>query len=315
MAQIGRINKLTVTRKRDYGVHLDGGESGDILLRKREVPEKCEPGDEVEVFVYSDGPGRLRATTRKPYATVGQFAKLRVAANTSSGSFLEWGLGKDLLVPKKEQHARMDEGRSYVVFVFLDEKTNRIAASAKLDKFFSQLSPDYAEGEEVDLIIFDQTDMGYKAVVNNSHGGMIYKNEVFQKLHMGQQLKGYIKRIRQDGKIDLSLQPSGYQKVDAVSRSILNTLKKHGGRIAVSDNSPPEEIYALFGVSKKTFKKAIGALYKKKLITIDTNGIKLARQGERDQGVHRSRGRRGKGSRGREERTERLKAPMHKGTK
>jgi predicted RNA-binding protein (virulence factor B family) len=276
MAQIGRINKLSVTRIRDYGAHLDGGESGDILLPKRYVPETCRPGDEVEVFVYAEGPNRLRATTRKPYATVGRFAVLRVAANTASGAFLDWGLQKDLLVPKKEQHAGMKEGGSYVVFVFLDETTNRITASAKLDKFFSKQPPDYAEGEEVDLIIYDKTDMGYKAVVNNTHGGMIYKNEVFQTLHIGRQLKGYIKKIRADGKIDLSLQPSGYEKVDAVSRSILRAIKEHGGRIAVTDNSPPEAIYSLFGVSKKTFKKAIGALYKKRLISINANGIKLA---------------------------------------
>lgn len=277
MAKIGRINKLKVTRVRDYGVHLDGGESGDILLRKKQVPDKCAPGDMVEVFVYPDGPDRLRATTQKPYATIGQFARLRVVANTSSGSFLDWGLEKDLLVPKKEQHAGMEEGKSYVVFVFLDENTNRISASAKLDKFFSQQPPDYVEGQEVDLIIYGSTDMGYKAVVNNSHGGMIYKNEVFQKLDIGRQLKGYIKKIRTDGKIDLSLQPAGYQKIDAVSQSILNTLKKHGGRIAVTDNSPPEEIYDLFGVSKKTFKKAIGALYKKRIITIDPKGIRIVK--------------------------------------
>ena len=276
MAQIGRINRLTVTRIRDYGAHLDGGESGDVLLLKKYVPAKCAPGDQVEVFVYADGPNRLRATTRKPHATVGQFAKLRVKSNTSSGAFLDWGLQKDLLVPKKEQHAPMEEGRSYVVFVFLDEKTDRITASAKLDKFLSLQPPVYAEGQEVDLIIYDRTDMGYKAVVNNSHGGMIYKNEVFQKLHTGQQLKGYIKKIRQDGKIDLSLQQPGYQKIDAVARSILKTIKEHGGRIAVTDKTPPEEIYSLFGVSKKTFKKAIGALYKKRLISFDTNGIKLS---------------------------------------
>jgi len=277
MVQIGRINKLRVTRVRDYGVHLDGGEAGDILMLKKHVPAKCEPGDEVEVFVYGDGPGRLRATTNIPYATAGQFARLRVKSNAASGSFLDWGLQKDLLVPKKEQHARMEEGRSYVVFVFLDEKSNRITASAKLDKFLSQQPPDYKEGEEVDLIIYGQTDMGYKAIVNNSHGGMIYKNEVFQAISIGQQLKGYIKRIRPDNKIDLSLQQPGYQKVDAVSQGILKALKEHGGRLAVTDNSPPAEIYSLFGISKKTFKKAIGALYKKRLVTLDANGIKLAR--------------------------------------
>ena len=278
MAEIGRINKLTIKRKLDYGAHLDGGESGDILLPKKYVPKKCQPGDEVEVFVYVDREERLLATTQKPYATVGQFAKLRVVANSSSGAYLDWGLQKDLLVPKREQHAKMEEGKSYVVFVFLDKKTNRITASSKLDKFLSLQSPNYDEGEEVDLFICDKTDLGYKAVVNNSHWGMVYKNEVFQKLHIGQQLKGYIKIIREDLKIDISLQRSGYQRVDNISQSILKTIKDLGGSIAVADKSPPEDIYSLFGVSKKTFKKAIGALYKKRLITIDTNGIKLAQK-------------------------------------
>jgi predicted RNA-binding protein (virulence factor B family) len=278
MAQIGRVNNLTVKRIRDYGAHLDGGESGDILLPKRYVPKKCSPGDEIEVFVFAEGPDRLRASTQKPYAAVGQFAVLRVVANAAAGSFLDWGMQKDLLVPKKEQHAKMEKGKSYVVFVFLDEKTNRISASTKLDKFFSQLPPTYAEGEEVDLLIYDKTDIGYKAVVNNAHVGMIYKNEVFQKIDIGQKLKGYIKRIRADHKIDLSLQQSGYQRIDAVSQAILKTIRDHGGRMAITDNSPPEDIYALFGISKKTFKKSIGALYKKRRIIIDTNGIQLARR-------------------------------------
>jgi predicted RNA-binding protein (virulence factor B family) len=278
MAEIGRINKLTIKRKLDYGAYLDGGESGDILLPKKYVPKKCQPGDEVEVFVYVDREERLRATTQKPYATVGQFAKLRVVANSSSGAYLDWGLQKDLLVPKREQHAKMEEGKSYIVFVFLDKKTNRITASSKLDKFLDLQPPSYNEGEEVDLFICYKTDLGYKAVVNNSHWGMVYKNEVFQKLHIGQQLKGYIKIIREDLKIDISLQQSGYQRVDNISQSILKTIKDFGGSIAVTDKSPPEDIYSLFGVSKKTFKKAIGALYKKRLITIDTNGIKLAQK-------------------------------------
>ena len=278
MVEIGRINKLTIKRMLDYGAHLDGGESGDILLPIKYVPEKCRPGDEVEVFVYVNREEHLRATTQKPYATVGQFAKLRVVTNSSSGAYLDWGLQKELLVPKREQHAKMKEGKSYVVFVFLDKKTNRITASSKLDKFLSLQPPNYNEAEEVDLFICDKTDLGYKAVVNNSHWGMVYKNEVFQKLHIGQQLKGYIKKIRLDLKIDLSLQPSGYQKVGDISQTILKTIKDLGGRIAVTDKSPPEDIYSLFRVSKKTFKKAIGTLYKKRLITIDTNGIKLAQK-------------------------------------
>jgi predicted RNA-binding protein (virulence factor B family) len=294
MAEIGKINKLKINRVRDYGVHLDGGESGDILLKKKHVPENCQPGDEVEVFVYADGENRLRATTEKPYASVGQFVKLRVVANATAGAFLYWGLQKDLLVPKKEQHARMEKGKSYIVFVFLDEKTNRISASAKLDKFLSLEPPDYAEGEEVDLIIYDITDMGYKAIVNNAHGGMLYKNEVFQKLHTGQELKGYIKKIRGDKKIDLSLQQPGYKKVGNISQTILDKIKDNDGMIAITDKSQPEEIYSLFGVSKKVFKQAIGKLYKKRLITMDANGIKVVKGEKRGCKVPRGRGSKGK---------------------
>jgi predicted RNA-binding protein (virulence factor B family) len=278
MVKIGRINKLTIKRKMDYGAHLDGGESGNILLPKKYVPERCQPGDDVEVFVYLDREERLRATTQKPYATVGQFAKLRVVAHSSSGAYLDWGLQKDLLVPKREQHAKMEKGKSYVVFVFLDKKTKRITASSKLDKFLGLRAPNYDQGEEVDLFICDKTNLGYKVIVNNSHWGMVYKNEVFQKLHIGQHLKGYIKIIREDLKIDISLQKTGYKRVDDISQSILKTIKDLGGSIAVTDKSPPGDIYSMFGISKKTFKKAIGALYKKKLINIETSSIKLAKK-------------------------------------
>ena len=276
MADIGRINKLTVKRVLDYGAQLDGGLSGDILLPIKSLPKECQPGDEVDVFVYMDREDRLRATTKIPNATVGQYAKLQVVANSSSGVYLDWGMQKDLLVPKSEQLGRMEAGQSYVVFVFLDEETCRVTASAKLDNFLSLEPPKYPEGAEVDLVIYDQTDLGYKALVNMAHGGMVYKNEVFQKLQMGQELKGYIKKIRADSKIDLSLQPAGYQKIDDISKTILRKIKEQGGRIAVTDKSPPEEIYALFGVSKKVFKKAVGALYKERLISIDPKGIKLS---------------------------------------
>ncbi len=275
MARIGEINKLTIKRVLDYGAQLDGGELGDILLTKKNVPEKCKPGDEVEVFVYVDMEGRLRATTEMPFATVGQFAKLRVVANAAAGAFLDWGLKKDLLVPKREQLAEMKQGKSYVVYLFLDEKTNRITGSSKLDQFLDFMPPDYDEGDEVDLIIYDQTDLGYKAVVSNSHVGLVYKNEVFQPIHIGQELKGYIKKVRDDFKVDVSLQQSGYQKVDDISQNILTTIKDRGGRIDLTDKSPPEEIYSMFGISKKVFKKAVGALYKRRLITMGINGIKL----------------------------------------
>jgi hypothetical protein len=274
MAEIGRINRLKVKRIRDYGAHLDGGESGDILLPGREMPEGCQPGDTVEVFVYPDREDRLRATSQKPRVTVGRFAALPVVADTASGAYLDWGLPLDLFVPKSEQLERMKVGKTYAVYVFLDEETRRITASTKLEKFLSRRPPNYQEGAEVELLVYARTELGYKAVVNQTHGGMLYENEVFRPLAPGQALKGYIKKIRPDGKIDLSLQPSGYHGVEELGQTILETIKARGGRLALSDKSPPAEIYALFGVSKKTFKTALGALYKKRLITIDPKGIK-----------------------------------------
>lgn len=275
MAQIGKINKLTIKRIRDYGAHLDGGELGDILMPRRYVPEKAKAGDEIEVFVFADKDGRLRATTQETYGAVGQFSKLRVVANTAAGSYLDWGLQKDLFVPRSEQQDRMVEGRSYVVFISFDDETKRIIGSSRLDKFLDLQPSYYGEGDEVDLIISEQTELGYKAIINNAHWGVLYKNEIFQQLHPGQELKGYIKKVREDLKIDLSLQPSGYQRVDDVSRRILQIIKAHEGRIFITDKSPPEEIYALFGVSKKIFKKAIGTLYKKRLVTITPREISL----------------------------------------
>lgn len=278
MADIGRVNRLAVMSTEGNEVRLDGGESGTIALAEKYISGKYRAGDELEVFVYIDREGQLQAITGKPYATVGEFATLRVAATSPSGAFLAWGMKNDLLVPKSEQLNPMVEGRSYAVYIFLSEKTNRITASSKLDKFLGLDSPDYVEGEEVDLILFDKTDLGYRAVINQSHVGMVYDNEVFQELSLGQRLKGYIHTIRQDSKIDLRLQRSGYDKVDAISKTILQLLQERGGHVPLSDKSPPDDIYALFGVSKKVFKKAIGALYKKRFITIDRSGIKLVDQ-------------------------------------
>lgn len=277
MLQIGKINTLKVKEKQSYGVHLDGGEAGDILLLARDVPEQCQPGDEIEVFVFVDREDRLQATTQTPLATVGNFAFLQVVADTPSGAFLNWGLENDLFVPKGEQQHPMVEGQSYVVFVYLSDRNNRITASSKLNRFLSPQPPNYEERQEVELMVFEKTNMGYGALVNRTHTGMIYASEVFQKLSMGQELKGYIKKVREDLKIDLSLQPTGYQRVDSVSQVILKILKEHGGRVSVTDKSPPDEVYALYGVSKKVFKKAIGALYKKKLIILEPGSIRLAK--------------------------------------
>jgi len=274
MARLGRINKLTVTEVREYGAHLDGGESGDILLPGREVPEGCQVGAEVIVFVYKDGEDHLRATTQKPLVMIGRFAALKVVGVTGAGAYLDWGLQGDLFVPRSQQREPMRVGNSYVVVVFLDDN-ERIIASSKLDRFLDLEPPEYAEGEEVTLLIHAQSELGYQAVVNQRHNGMLYLNEVFQQLEIGQELTGYIKKIRADQKIDLCLKKPGYQGVEDVSQIVLEVIKARGGRIAVTDQSPPEEIYACFGVSKKSFKKAIGALYRKRVVVIDPEGITL----------------------------------------
>ena len=276
MVQIGKINRLSIKEIQAGTVQLDGGGLGDILLKGRYTARKYRLGEEIDVFVYLDKEQRLLATIQKPYAIVGECARLTVVATTQAGAFLGWGLEDDLFVPKSEQQNSMKQGKAYVVFVFLSEKTNRITASSKLDKFLNQQPPEYAVGEEVDLLIYAKSELGYSAVVNSSHVGMIYDNEVFQKLVIGQRQKGYIKKIRDDFKIDLRLQQAGYHGVDEVSQAIVNTIKDCGGMVAVTDKSPPEDIYDLFGVSKKVFKKAIGGLYKQKLITLDTNGITLS---------------------------------------
>lgn len=277
MVRIGTTNRLSIREITDYGVLLDGGEAGDIFLKDNtSAARKYHPGDTIDVFVYVDREKRLLASTRTPYAAIGEFAALRVVASSKAGAFLDWGLESDLFAPKSEQQENMREGKSYVVYIFLSETTNRITASSKLARFLDLSPPEYKEGEEVDLLVYAETDLGYSAVVNGSHSGMIYENEVFQKLVIGQRLKGYIKKIREDSKIDLRLQQTGYQQVDDISQAILDAIKGSGGLAAVTDKSPPEDIYAMFGVSKKVFKKAIGALYKKRLIVIDADGIKSA---------------------------------------
>ncbi len=280
MIQIGKINRIPVKQKWGNIIHLDGGKSGDILLKGKYPAEKYQPGEEIEVFVYVDREQRLLATTQKPYALVGEFAILQVVANSAAGSFMNWGLDSDLFVPRSEQQDAMREGASYVVYIFLYDTNNRITASTKLDKFFDPEPPQCTEGEEVDLLVYAETALGYSAVVNSTHAGMIYKNEVFQAIVIGQRLRGYVKKVREDGKIDLRLQQTGYQRVDDISQVILDILKDCGGRVAVTDKSPPEDIYGLFGVSKKVYKKAIGALYKQRLVIIETDGIKLVDLGE-----------------------------------
>lgn len=282
MVQIGKINRLSIKEIQSETIQLDGGESGNILLTDRNPSLNYNAGDELDVFVYVDRQQRLLATTQKPYAIVGEVARLKVVDATEAGAFLQWGLEDDLFVPKSEQQEDMKEGKSYVVFVFLSEKSNRITGSSKIEKYLNKETPEYEEGEEVDIVIYARSELGYNAVIDNLYTGVIYENEVFQKIEIGRQQKGYIKKIREDFKIDLRLQQAGYAGVDNVCRTILKKIDKCGGMVPVTDKSRPEDIYNLFGVSKKVFKKAIGALYKKQLIILGTDGIKLSEKKARD---------------------------------
>ncbi len=275
MAEIGKLNSLRVVKEVDFGLYLDGGEHGEILLPKRYVPENAKPEDILDVFIYLDSEDRIIATTETPYIMVGEFACLKAVAVTPMGAFLDWGLMKDLFVPFREQKLKMEEGKWYIVTVYLDSDSKRLVASAKIEKFLDNLPPDYEAGQEVDLLIVGETDLGFNAIINNKHLGVIYNNEIFQPLRKGDRIKGFIKKIREDEKIDLLLQKAGYGKVDDISMKIVAVLKKHNGFLPVTDKSDPDTIYELFGVSKKTYKKAVGALFKFKIIEIEDKGIRL----------------------------------------
>lgn len=274
MVELGKVNQLTVVKWVDFGLYLDGGEKGEILLPQNVVPDDCNVGDVLDVFIYLDSEDRIIATTEKPYAMVDEFALLRCVDVTKIGAFLDWGLYKDLLVPFREQKMNMVVGRSYLVYLYVDHETERIVASAKLDKFLDNVPPEYEPGDEVDIIIADQTDIGYKAIIDNTFWGVIYEDEVFAPLNKGELKKAYIKKIREDDKIDLTLQRYGYRKVEDNLQLILDKLEEKGGEILISDKSSPDDIYEMFGISKKTFKQAIGSLYKQRLIEIFPNLIR-----------------------------------------
>ena len=275
MVEIGKYNTLKIVKDLDFGVYLDGGDDLEILLPARYVPRNVKPGDEVEVFIYHDNEGRIIATTAKPLAVVGEFQWMECKSVNDMGAFLEWGLMKDLLVPFREQKMPMREGKWYLVYVHLDHVTKRIVASARVDKFLDNVPPVYEFNQEVDLLVADETEIGYKVIINNLHWGLVYHNEIYRRLERGEHLKGYIKEVREDEKIDVSLTRLGYEKVEGIAGIILDALKVQNGFLPVHDKSPAEEIYSLFGCSKKSFKQAIGALYKKKLISIEPAGIRL----------------------------------------
>ena len=273
--ELGKYNQLEVVKEVDFGVYLDGGEDGEILLPTRYVPEDCKIGDILNVFLYLDMDERLIATTLTPFVQVGQFACLEVSWVNQYGAFLNWGLMKDLFVPFREQKMKMQVGRKYVVHAHLDEESYRIVASAKVERYLSKEQPEYASGDEVDILIWQKTDLGFKTIIDNKYSGLLYENEIFTSLETGMEMKAFVKQVREDGKVDLILQKPGFEKIDDFAKTLLDYIKEQGGRINLNDKSPAEDIYDTFGVSKKTFKKGVGDLYKKRLVVLHEDGITL----------------------------------------
>ncbi|MEY3001008.1 MAG: hypothetical protein RL648_1222 [Verrucomicrobiota bacterium] len=272
---VGRMNRLRVVKKLSFGVYLDGKDQDEILLPIRYVPDSCEVDDFLDVFIYLDSEDRLVATTETPLAMAGELAYLRVVAVNKVGAFLDWGLPKDLLVPFGEQREGLTKDRSYIVYVYFDKTSQRLVASTKLHKYINPKSIRYKPGNKVDLIVGSAFELGWQVIIDKRFVGVIYRNEVFQPVREGDALVGYIKQVRPDGKIDVELQKSGLYGRDALAEEILVQLKAAGGFLAVTDRSPPEEIQDRFKASKKAYKRAVGGLYKRRLITLEDGGIRF----------------------------------------
>jgi predicted RNA-binding protein (virulence factor B family) len=281
MIRLGKRNRLEVLREVDFGMYLDAGEVGDVLLPKRYIPEGTKVGDIVDVFLYLDSEERLVATTEYPLVEVNEFAYLEVKWTNEYGAFLDWGLMKDLFCPFKEQKMRMIQGKKYLIYCYIDRITYRIVASAKLEKFLSKERPPYQSGDSVESIIQQKTDLGMKAIVDQRYSGLIFQNEIFQPLHTGDRVTAFVKQVREDGKIDLKLQKYfGKKRITDFSEQLLNYLQvQPDGFCPLHDKSDAEDIYNTFGVSKKTFKRGVGDLFKHHYITIEDNGVRLTDEG------------------------------------
>ncbi|WP_321347786.1 S1-like domain-containing RNA-binding protein [Halopseudomonas oceani] len=282
MADIGRFNKLQIIKQASFGLYLDGGEDGEILLPNRYVPkdQPTEVGDWLRVFVYFDSEDRIIATTVRPRAQVGEFANLKVVARNQVGLFLDWGLPKDVLLPFAELKKPLEEGQYCVAYLYLDKHTSRVLATTRLDRYLDKTPARYKVGDAVNLLLVERTDLGYKAIINSEHWGLLHRNEAFRPVKLGRKEQGYIREIRPDGKINLSLQPVGGQAADLLQQQILERLHANDGQLALSDRSSPEAISDAFSVSKSNFKKAIGGLLKKGLILIHPDRIELSRGDE-----------------------------------
>lgn len=273
--KIGEMNRLEIARIEPWGFILNGGEAGEILLPGKHTKYSYSMGERVDVFIYLDSEDQMTATTTKPLAQVNRFAYLKVADVNPVGAFLDWGLPKDVLVPFDEQKKPMRPGESHIVYLYLDRRSRRITASSKVDRFLKSLNDDFETGMSVDLMVHSRTDLGYKCIINQTHWGILFYEDVFERLAEGQTLKGYIKSIRDDRKIDLCITPPGYDGIEAVSAAIMTELRENDGFVPLNDKSPPADISARFGVSKQMFKKAVGALYKQRRITLEKDGIRL----------------------------------------
>lgn len=279
MLQAGKYHTLRVVKEVDFGVYLDG-DGEEILLPKRFVPEGLQPDDEIEVFIYHDSENRLIATTMKPLGIVGDIVSLEVVSITEHGAFLKWGIMKDLFIPLSQQRSRMYVGEKYVVYLYIDERTGRVAATERFNQYLDNEELTVKEGELVDLLIYRKTEIGYEVIINNRHIGLLYFNEVFKDLQDGDREKGYVKTIREDNKIDVALGAKGYQRIAGEEGKILDLLHEHHGYLPYHDKSAPEEIYSFFGMSKKAFKMAVGALYRQQKIELTQTGIKLMDEGD-----------------------------------
>lgn len=275
---IGQFAELKVAKIVDFGVYLQGEDESLILLPTRYVPLKTQLDDTIKVFIYRDSENRIIATTLIPYATVGEFAYLKVKTVNNLGAFLDWGIAKDLFVPFSEQKDNMQVDYSYLIFVYLDNASERIVGTAKIENVLRDVETSYTEGDEVEILITRRNDMGYQVLISNDSLGMLYQNEIFEPVRSGDIRKAYIKKIRPDGKIDVSLQRQGYvNEIPQAGEQLLARLKKEDGFLPVNDKSSPEDIYSLLNMSKKNFKKTVGLLYKQKLITIEDSGIFLVK--------------------------------------
>ncbi|KAA2217360.1 CvfB family protein [Maribacter flavus] len=276
MIEIGRKNVLKILRDTSVGLFLGDDEGNDVLLPNKYVPESYEIGGQIEVFCYLDYDERPVATTLEPDIMLGEFRLLQVAEVNEFGAFMDWGLEKHLLVPFREQRSKMKQGQWYVVHCYLDEKTGRLVASNKLDKFLSNENLNLKEWEEVDLVIIRQTELGWEVIVNEKHKGLVYFNEVFKSVNIGDVIPGCVKKIRKDNKLDISLQPLGTKVLEPAANKIYNVLKEKGGFLPFHDKSDPEDIMDMFQMSKKTFKKGLGTLYKERKVALEKDGIRLA---------------------------------------